>query len=413
MARLKRPIRILALGVVLIALTALFFRIYRPGPARPSIVLISIDALRADYFTPEFMPKTHAWAKKNCAIFTNAYSNSTWTSPSHVTMLSGLLQSQHKVEYSDSVIAPDVRMVQQDLKEAGYNTFAFTGGGYLSKDFGFDRGFDGFADYWMFFKPDKGRHSFRELRDNCWRPVSRAEKMVSDLKGSHRLFFFIHTYFVHEYFLFNFGEEEYPSADRNVLHNSFVMSESAQTKRECYGKAVREMDGRLFMFIQALLHSALSPNLAIIITSDHGEGLGDRHGDYASFHHAHTPYSDQIHIPLIVLGIPKGEYDGLVGTKDIPYIIRSLVGIEKGSAIPSNDFIISEYVQYDRALPPEPRTLAITFPDKRILLNKEGKLFVFTDKADTVNVLSSDIKAMQGQLSDTVKDNLRALGYLN
>jgi hypothetical protein len=41
--------------------------------SRPPIVF-SLDTLRGDYFT-QHMPQTYAWAKENCAIFSNAYSN--------------------------------------------------------------------------------------------------------------------------------------------------------------------------------------------------------------------------------------------------------------------------------------------------------------------------------------------------
>jgi hypothetical protein len=91
--KLKRPVVLLVVGVALIVLTYVLTRMFGPASLAPNIVLISIDTLRADYFSPEHMPKMYAWAQENCAVFPNAYSNSTWTSPSHVTMLSGLLQS--------------------------------------------------------------------------------------------------------------------------------------------------------------------------------------------------------------------------------------------------------------------------------------------------------------------------------
>ncbi len=413
MQNLKRPLTILVVGVILVILTTLFFKKYGPRSLPPNIVLISIDALRGDHFSAEYMPRTYAWATENCAVFPNTYSNSTWTSPSHVTMLSGLLQSQHKVEFMDNRVPPDLFLVHEKLREAGYGTYAFVGGGYISRALGFDKGFDQFVEHWMFFDPGKSRRNFGELRDDSWQPVTDAEKAIASIAGPHPVFMFVHTYLVHEYFLYNFDGETHPELTRNELNNRFIFSESPQTKRKCYGLAVRDMDVRLHGFVQALLNSPLSRNLAIIITSDHGEGLGDQHGEYFSFAHAHAPYSDQIHVPLAVYGMPKGTNQNLVAIKDIPGIIRGLAGLDDGNLFPSNDFIISENIQYNRALPAESRTLAITFPDKRILLTKDGKLSLYVDNKDTVDTLASSIGESQVEISGKLKQDLRALGYLD
>ncbi len=406
----KRIIMLLLFGVAAIGFTVVFFKIVKPSSPPPNIVLISLDTLRADYFSPEHMPKTYEWARKNCAVFSNAYSNSTWTSPSHATMFSGLLQSQHKLEYSDSILSPEVPMIQEELRKAGYETLAFVGGGYVSKVFGLDRGFDLFQESSFLFTGNK--RTFGALRDQIWEPVAKAEKLVTSAKSSKPVFLFVHTYMVHEYFLYKSAADTYPSVDRNELNTRFIMDEPAEVKRQCYGAAVRETDSRLYNFIHALLSSPLAPNLAIIITSDHGEGLGDKHGDYYSFAHAHAPYSDQIHIPLAIYGMPRGRYDSLICTKDIPTLIRELAGLEKAKQIPRNEFIISENIQYDRSQPLEPRTLAVTFLERRILLDKHGNLFLFADKNDTINLLSSTVAGLHGDLPEDVKQNLRALGYL-
>jgi membrane-anchored protein YejM (alkaline phosphatase superfamily) len=412
MKQQKRAGIILGVGIIAIILTAAYFKVTQPAPRPPNIVLISIDTLRGDYFSPERMPQTYSWAKENCAIFTNAYSNSTWTSPSHATMLSGFLQSQHKMEYSDSILAPEVPMIQEELQRAGYETLAYTGGVYVSKECGFDRGFDLFKEYSLFFDPEKKKQTFGELRDNCWLPFTNAQQLVTSAKSSKPVFLFVHSYLVHEYLLFQESRDAYPDVDRNELNTRFIFEESAEVKRRCYKAAVQEADKRLHEFIMALLHSPLAPNLAIILTSDHGEGLGDQHGDYRSFAHAHAPYSDQIHIPLAIYGVRKGQYDNLVAIKDIPRIIRELAGLEEGEEIPKNDFVLSEYIQYNSSLPPEPRTLAVTFPHKRILLTKDGKLSLFTDKGDTVNVFESGFTQMKIDFSAEMKENLKALGYL-
>ena len=94
-------------------------------------------------------------------------------------------------------------------------------------------------------------------------------------------------------------------------------------------------------------------------------------------------------------------------------MIRGLAGLENGNLFPANEFVISENIQFNRALPPEPRALAITFPDRRLLLTEDGKLSLYTDKKDTIDTLSSDIGESQVEISGKLKDDLRALGYLD
>jgi membrane-anchored protein YejM (alkaline phosphatase superfamily) len=316
------------------------------------------------------------------------------------------------VEYNDSTIPADVGMIQEDLREAGYTTLAFTGGAYVSEEFGFDRGFDSFSDWWMFFDPEKKKRTFGELRDNCWTPVLKAEEAFSTAPNAKPLFMFVHTYFIHEYFLFGFDADDSPTVPRDELNTAFTMEAPPEIKQKSYNLAAKDLDERLYLFVQNLAKMRKARNLAIVITSDHGEGLGDRHSDYFSFAHAHSPYSDQIHVPLAIYGIKKGTYDNLISLRDVPGIIRTLAGLEGGTLIPSNEFVISEYVQYNRQQPPKPRTVAVTFRDKRVLLTDRGTLHLYLDKADTVDALSSDIEEQQTELSASAKESLRALGYL-
>ena len=114
--------------------------------SRPNIVLISVDTWRGDYFTAEHMPLSYEWARDTSMIFTNAHANSTWTKPSHVTMMTGKIPSEHRVESDYGKIPSDLLLVQERLQEAGYKTAAFTGGGAIKKEFGFSRGFDEFRE---------------------------------------------------------------------------------------------------------------------------------------------------------------------------------------------------------------------------------------------------------------------------
>ena len=114
------------------------------GP--PNIVMISIDGLRSDYLTPKRMPLLSDFSNDRCRVYENARANSTWSKPSHATMLTGLLQSEHGVEYDDSAMPIELKMIQEKLQKAGYTTAAFVCGNVLDAESGFERGFNRFQD---------------------------------------------------------------------------------------------------------------------------------------------------------------------------------------------------------------------------------------------------------------------------
>jgi arylsulfatase A-like enzyme len=270
----------------------------------PNIVLISLDTLRADCVVPELMPKFCNWATENALRFTDAHAPSTWTLPSHLTMLSGLLPHEHKVETKTAVIPKDIEMVQGEIKKRGYNTAGFTGAGYLTEFFGFSRGFDVWKEEY-----DAGKDSFSE-----------AEEYVSGYDSGKPLFLFLHTFYIHDYI-----DPTIHRSERMGYHNAY---------REC----VRNFDGKLMRLIDSILQSSISENLRMIVTSDHGEGFGEAYDLYdqtfVSMHHGDFPCPSQVEIPLVAYDSrdPKsGLSDKLVGLDDVYHTTRLWAGIEEES----------------------------------------------------------------------------------
>jgi len=376
----------------------------------PDIILISIDTLRGDYFTPERMPLLYEFAKDNCAIYTNAHSNSTWTKPSHVTMLTGLLQSEHGVEYDDSAIPAGLTMIQEKLQRAGYTTAAFVGGGYVSDEWGFDRGFD---TYWQRPSPAEDpslKHmTFSEVFENHLAMFDQMEQYLSS-RPRQPLFLFAHTYAVHDYWY------EYYPGDRKIQEyveelkkkedltkytrpelGVFLRDTSAEEMRELYEAVVFKFDKRLHQFLSLIKQSPNFSNTMIIITSDHGEGLGDIHADRISYMHAGAPYADQIRVPMIVFGLDVGENDQLVGVDDIAGTILRLAGIEKDppkSLFRKRDVLVSEYISHVRENPH--RAVAIVSDDEKYLLSQDGDLRRYQDPGDSIDLIGSPFSPFIG-----------------
>jgi arylsulfatase A-like enzyme len=91
-----------------------------------------------------------------------------------------------------------------------------------------------------------------------------------------------------------------------------------------YDGEIRFMDDQLALLFEYLNKNNLLSNTLIIITSDHGESIGE----HKLLDHGHALYEEQIRVPLIMIGpgIPKGKrISGLVRNIDIlPSLVEYL-----------------------------------------------------------------------------------------
>ena len=137
------------LGALL--LTALAVSPALAGGDRPNVVLISIDTLRADHLSAyghdrETSPFFDQLAAEGVR-YSFARSASPWTLPAHTTMLTGQLPLTHKVVDDELRLPAEVPVLPELMQQQGYATGGFVGTLYVSRVFGFDRGFDRFEDF--------------------------------------------------------------------------------------------------------------------------------------------------------------------------------------------------------------------------------------------------------------------------
>ena len=109
-------------------------------------VLVSLDTVRADilgvYDAPgDPSPRLDRWARSS-TVFEHAYSTSSWTLPSHVSMLTGFWPTRHAVEGGSRSYPATQPSLARALREAGYWTEAWTEGGFVDARFGHAHGFD-------------------------------------------------------------------------------------------------------------------------------------------------------------------------------------------------------------------------------------------------------------------------------
>lgn len=299
---LPRPWTAPAVLVLTLAL-ALAAALDRPldgwrAAGHPSVVLVSIDTLRADRLVTEDgaarMPRLHALAAEGAA-FTQAMATAPWTLPSHVSLLTSMLPFDHGVRTMQSVIPPERSLLAENFRNAGYRTAAFTGGVYVGAAFGYRQGFDVFEEH----EEEKEGGSHAIFGDAfAWARADRDKPF----------FLFVHTYQPH----LPYRRAAGPRTGGRV-NSSFTVAEAEEvyagrltlTPHErgavtaLYDADVRATDAAVGGFLERLRREGILDFAILVIVSDHGEDLWDRPGS-RSPGHGHALYQELVRVPLVV-----------------------------------------------------------------------------------------------------------------
>ena len=269
------------------------------------VILISIDTLRADHL-PMFgykdvsTPHLDAF-RRDAILFTNAYSHVPLTLPSHVSMLTGQLPTEHKVRNNIGyVLDSGLATVPQILKSQGYDTGAAVSAYVLRGATGLARSFDYYEDGIT----NRGNVAIGQLQ--------RSGRVTSELAArwiaGHRdrpFFFLLHLF---------------------EPHSPYEPEPAFRSVRTAYDGEIATVDSIAGAFIDTLKREGVYDRSIIILVSDHGEGLGD-HGEPE---HGIFVYREAIHVPLL-LKLPSSAQKGEtvaapVALSDIAPTIAALTG---------------------------------------------------------------------------------------
>ncbi len=337
-----------------------------PGHAstalRPNIILISIDTLRADHlsgygYQRNTSPNLDRIAAEGVR-FERVISQSPKTAPSHMTMFTSLYPEIHEVRhlYDDPTkIYPLSRAwttLPEILSRHGYRTAAFTGGGQMGKNFGFERGFEVFEENMLQLE---------------WQDFDPVFKWLDQVKPGEPFFLFLHTYQVHDPYCppppynklydpdyWGWIIDDYQKLQKlavserqfRALHNVFWGGAQNQVKGDelnlslisprdrdhmvaLYDGEIKYTDEILGRFFEELRKQGRLGNgkTLLIITSDHGEEFRE-HGDFL---HKRL-YRETLEVPLIFYwpgGLPKGKVmKGQARLLDLAPTVLDLIGIE-------------------------------------------------------------------------------------
>jgi arylsulfatase A-like enzyme/Tfp pilus assembly protein PilF len=261
-----------------------------PPPARPNVVLVTLDTVRADRLgcyghRTAATPTLDAIAQGG-ARFEVAVAHAPLTAPSHASILTGLTPLGHGVRDNGAYVLPTgLRTLAEDFKMAGYATGAFVSGFPLKRRFGFDRGFDVYDDALPRGKDARRTAYVERTADRTtdaalsWLDGARAAGA-----GAPPFFLWVHYFDAHAPYE---APAEFMAAGASPYDGEIAFVDAQ------LGRLLRRVDAG----------SRDHPTL-VLVTADHGESLGE-HGEDT---HGIFVYDATVRVPFLVRGpgVPPG-----------------------------------------------------------------------------------------------------------
>ena len=296
---------------------------------RPNVVILVMDTLRADrlgcygYERPT-SPAIDAFAAE-ATHYRRAFATAPWTVPTHGSLFTGKLPFEHGAhtrKHADGGVGvlpfPESHLTLAEVFQAeGYSTGAFvTNDGYLSEHWQFDQGF---ATY----------HVERVYADVINRRV------VSWLETDGDDPFFLYVNYIDTHRVYNARPRDDfldPPAvfDQGQLLDQLyaavmpadapVPAELARKVNDQYDTAVRNLDEQIGLLFGYLKNEGLWDDTVIVLTTDHGEYLGEHH----LVEHSKDVYEEAVRAALMVkrLGQRAGvRVEEPVSLADVPALV--------------------------------------------------------------------------------------------
>lgn len=307
--QMSRPSRFLALLLLAFACSRAEHK--QEQFAGAPVILISIDTLRADHlpaygYRAVATPAIDAF-RRNAILYTSAYSHCPLTLPSHVSMLTGLLPTEHHVRNNAGYQfdAQKHASLPSLLHAHGYESGGAVSAYILRRETGVGAMFDWYDDA---IPLAGGAVSFVQHQRPGTQTAAAALRWIEP-RRDRPFFLFLHLYEPHTPY-------DPPEPFRSRYTN-------------LYDGEIAAADAIVGDFLARLKALGIYDRAVIILTADHGEGLGD-HGEDQ---HGILLYRETVHVPLL-LKLPQSQRHGETIANpaaliDITPTVTDLLGIER------------------------------------------------------------------------------------
>jgi arylsulfatase A-like enzyme len=332
-----------------------------PTSPRRNILLVSIDSLRRDHVgvyghRPEYAaeipvtPNLDALGAEG-VVFEDAWTTTSWTLPSHMSLMTGLSDRRHGVEIDDFKLDPLRKTLAEALDAQGYATGGYFSGPYLDPKYGFGRGFDDYRSGMLTAaqfaaevrerndereaagRPPMSEQEVKRMRDRIshWDITSpRINQLgiefLDGIEEDEPFFLFLHYFDAHydhipwsmDAGLASAFDPDYAGSfdGANWYFDPRVMDLGPPYERRIgerdlrhilanYDAEIHWVDRHIGRIVQELKDRGLYEETVIMVVSDHG----DEFFEHNSIGHRSTLFAEQCRIPMI-LRVPSEADDG-------------------------------------------------------------------------------------------------------
>jgi arylsulfatase A-like enzyme len=296
----------------------------------PNVILISVDTLRRDALyahEPEALPLPNLDRfADECVRYENGLSVASWTLPAHASLLTGVYPDVHGATDRRVTLSGEIGTLSEALAARGYETAAFTGGGFLDAKYGLGRGFQRY---------EAKTHGKQEPAEDMQGLLGRVRGFFAERGQSARpLFLFLHTYAVHNYYdaraeAAELAEVDAPRGRKQyvdcVLGRQACGVESWHELERLYRAELELFDQGFGELLEELETAGVWQDALVILVSDHGEGFEP---ERARIHHGGRLHADQLAIPFLVRAslVAARTESGRVSLVDVLPTVLDFVG---------------------------------------------------------------------------------------
>jgi arylsulfatase A-like enzyme len=403
-----------------------------PSEFPQRIVFIVVDTLRSDhlsvYGSELATPNVAALAERG-QVFDNVFASFHQTSMSMSAMMTGRTPSiesgdptdplpwnsstwcgmaRFSAGADDTCIPRSLTTLAQSLQQAGWWTAGVVSNQFLYEPSGFGRGFERWVEVDE-RTPVAGAGSRKGVEDPAhsrdWEKVNRAAfAAVEAVPKERRSFLYVHYIDVHDYRFLGLR----------------------------YAQGVERMDEGLGQLLTGLEERGFLEQAVVILTSDHGERLGEEHNFPGELpnnfgHYGNPSFDELLRIPLVIAPPLFEDTSRLLRTQDFYGLLRGIAGLTALAPSDTNpdEIFVGEMFyrtyqtgRWKTAFRRSDGRASLydleTDPDELRDLGAQRPMRVLAHRR-RANALTESLAAVAPtrELSDEDRERLRALGYLD
>ena len=302
-------------------------------PHVPNIIILLLDTARAQSFSGygyarPTSPHIDALAAES-VVYERAIAPGCWSLPSQVSLLTGTFPSKHGAHELHLSYTHRYPLLPEVLREVGYHTLGISSNSWMSDEFGVTQGFERYLKLWQ-YRPSVpaptrtstglGAWIDKKLQRWYWRQIFPRRNRAQHVNRHIRALladtpepFFLYAIYWDMHLPYaakaRYAARWLPagvtlSQGRRVNRDALkyltgqtpMSDEDFAVLRAFYDGALASLDAEIGALVTWLRQRGILDRTMLIITSDHGENIGD-HGLMS---HAYSLHDTLIHVPLLV-----------------------------------------------------------------------------------------------------------------